>query len=320
MNHGTAVVGLGVMGQRMLANMARYDGFDVVSAWDPDSQAIAETAKRYPQLHMASSAEEAVGRDDVKVVYIAAPPRFHAAHAHAAMDAAKAVYCEKPLDVDDIRAQALVDHAARSGQVNIVNFSLAAAVATTEMESRIQSGITGRISGMDIRLHFATWPRAWQMDAASWLSYREDGGFAREVLSHWIYLALRLLGQPELTHASVHYPPAPTAETHLTAMLNAGDVPITVAASVGGCGPDLVEATVWGERQSMRVVNWNQFYSCDGGEFEPQLTHVNDPRETGYECQLAAAARAVAGEASCMPTFADALAVQRIIERILASS
>ncbi|MEM7404180.1 MAG: Gfo/Idh/MocA family oxidoreductase [Pseudomonadota bacterium] len=320
MSHGTAIIGLGIMGQRMLGNMRKYAGFDIVCVWDPDPLACQRVRETYPDIIVADSASAAIDNPDVSVVYIASPPRFHAVHAHAAMDAGKAVYCEKPLDVDDARAAGLVDHAAKAGVVNIVNFSLAAALATTEIERRIQSGATGALSGLDIRLHFSTWPRGWQMDAASWLSYREDGGFAREVLSHWIYLTQRLLGAPELTHAATHYPPAPAAETHVTALLEAGGVPVTVAGSVGGAGPDLVEATFWGSDESLRVFDWNQLYASNGGEFVRQLVDVDDPREAGYDHQLQAASRAIDREASPMPTFADALAVQRIIEAILAAA
>lgn len=318
MSHGTAILGLGIMGQRMLGNMRKYAGFNIVSVWDPDPAAGQRVRAKWQDINVADTAAAAIENPDVAVVYIASPPRFHAEHAHAAMEAGKAVYCEKPLDVDDARAAWLVEHAAKAGVVNIVNFSLAAALATTEIENRLKAGTTGELAGLDIRLHFSTWPRAWQMDAASWLSYREDGGFAREVLSHWIYLTQRLLGPPTLRGAATHYPPAPAAETHVTALLEAGGVPVTVAGSVGGVGPDLVEATFWGSEQSLKVLDWNQLYASDGGDFVQQLTDVADHREAGYEHQLQAASRAVSGKASPMPTFADALAVQRIIEAILA--
>lgn len=319
MNHRAAVIGLGVMGQRMLGNMASYAGFDAVAGWDPDPGARNTAAALHPHLVMVDTPAEAIGRDDVDVVYIASPPRFHATHVSAALDAGKAVYCEKPLDVDDARAAAMVDHAERSGQVNIVNFSLASAVATTEMERQLAAGETGTIAGVDIRLHFATWPRGWQMDAAGWLSFRADGGFTREVLSHWVYLSQRLFGRVALTGAEVRYGAGDLAETHVSALMTAGEVPVTVAASVGGCGPDLVEYTVWGAQRSLRVHDWNQLYSSDGGDWNRRLADIEDPREAGYERQLINASNAVAGRPHTMPSFADALAVQRIIESILAT-
>ncbi|PZS30305.1 MAG: hypothetical protein DLM58_13890 [Pseudonocardiales bacterium] len=45
---------------------------------------------------------------------------------------------------------------------------------------------------------FPEWPRAFQADAR-WLADRAQGGFVREVLSHFIYLTDRLVGPVRLT-------------------------------------------------------------------------------------------------------------------------
>lgn len=317
MNHPTTIIGLGVMGQRMLGSMHRYAGFDAVVAWDPNPDACAATATQYPAIRIASSAADAIDTGDSSVVYIACPPVFHETHARAAFDHGKAVWCEKPLGVDIATSEALVERAGESGLVNIVNFSLASAVAAGEVERMLAAGQLGEIIGIDIRVHFSQWPREWQMAASGWLSFREEGGYTREVVSHWIYLTERLSGPAVLQNASVHYPDARRAETHLTALLSAGHVPITVAGSAGGIGPDLVEYTIWGERSSCRIVDWNRLYSSDGGEWKAERTDVADPREAGYERQLENAAKAVAGDAHTMPNFANALSVQRLIEAML---
>ena len=212
------------MGQRMLDSMARYPGFEPVCAWDPDEGARQRTAALYPDLRIASSAAAAVEQDGVEVVYIACPPRWHRQHALAALEAGHAVYCEKPLGVDVDESRSLAQRAKASGRVNIVNFSLASALATADIESWLAGGDAGEILGIDVVLHFSQWPRAWQMDAARWLGYRAEGGFAREVLSHWIYLSERLFGRARLDGARVRYPAGVegVAETHLQAALTIG--------------------------------------------------------------------------------------------------
>lgn len=316
--HPATVIGLGVMGQRMLRNMACYPGFEPRIAWDPDPGACRRTAALYPSLRIARDAAAAIGDADTSVVYIASPPLAHREHALAAIDAGKAVFCEKPLGVDVARSRELAAAARAAGVVNIVNFSLASAVATAAIEDSLAAGACGELAGVDIIVHFSQWPRQWQMDAASWLSRRAEGGFTREVLSHWIYLTERLLGPTTLEHAFARFPPGDAAETHLQAALTAAAVPVTVTGSVGGVAPDRVEFTLYGTRASWRILDWNRLHRSEGEEWSPDLTRVDDPREAGYERQLANAARAVAGQPHGMPDFAAALSVQERIEAMLA--
>jgi hypothetical protein len=109
----------------------------------------------------------------------------------------------------------------------------------------------------------------------------------------------------------VRFPDHERAETHVVAELQAGGLPVSIAGSVGGVGPELVEYTIWGSRQSCRIVDWNRLVTSDGGEWEPQLTHLDDPRQLGYQLQLDNAAAAIAGASHSMPDFADALSVHR---------
>ncbi len=317
MDHAASIIGLGVMGQRMLGNMARDAGFEACCAWDPDPSACAKTAAAYPSVAIAPSAEAAINHAQTTVVYIASPPMAHREHALAAIAAGKAVYCEKPLGVDLADSRALVDAARAARVVNIVNFSLASALATAEVERALADGVCGSVTGIDIILHFSQWPREWQVDAASWLSRRAEGGFTREVLSHWIYLSERLFGAATLHAAHAQFPAGDAAETQLVASLSAGGVPITVLGSVGGAGPDRVEFTLWGSRASYRIVDWNRLVRSTGDEWTAELAQIADPREAGYERQLENAARAVRGDEHSMPDFAAALSVQTLIEAML---
>jgi predicted dehydrogenase len=317
MPHTVAFIGLGVMGQRMLGSMALSPHFSARTAWDPDAGACARTRELYPDIRIADSAVDAIEAPDVDVVYVACPPIWHKEYAAAAMASGKAVYCEKPLGVDVAESRALVEGVQAAGVVNIVNFSLASAAAVREVETRLAAGDVGEIQGVDVRVHFSQWPREWQVDAADWLSFRQQGGFTREVLSHWVYLSQRLFGALELRRAAARYPGGDGAETHIIAELAAGGLPITIAGSVGGAGPDLVEYTIWGNRQSCRIFDWNRLFVSDGGDWEPQLTHIEDPRQLGYQLQLDNAAAAIAGEEHSMPDFGAALAVQVLIEEML---
>ena len=151
------------------------------------------------------------------------------------------------------------------------------------------------------------------------MAYRQEGGFTREVVSHWIYLTARLFQMPRLQRTTCRFPGDELAETHLLALLDVGGVPFSIAASTGGVGPDIVEYTVQGSKNAFRVQDWNVPLMSDGQGWTPRRGDVADPREAGYNLQLANAANAVAGEPHSMPDFRMALEVQQVIESMLSA-
>ncbi|MGB1007032.1 MAG: Gfo/Idh/MocA family protein, partial [Thalassobaculaceae bacterium] len=132
--YSVAIIGLGIMGRRMLTAMTAHDRFHVAGVWDPDAaQFDAARAAGLP-VTAADDAAALITAETTDLVYIACPPAHHAGYAQAAMAAGKAVLCEKPLGVDLAESQALVAAAAASGCVNAVNFSQASSPALTTIQ------------------------------------------------------------------------------------------------------------------------------------------------------------------------------------------
>jgi predicted dehydrogenase len=312
-----AFIGLGVMGHRMLTNMRAHGGFSLVGGWDPSPVARERTKAAFPDLALVESPGRVIEDPRTQVVYIACPPAAHKAHAMAAIAAGKAVFCEKPLGVDLAESRALVEAVERSGTPNAINFPFADAQAANAIARALGEGASGEVAGADVRLHFSQWPRDWQANAA-WLAERAEGGFVREVFSHFVYLIERLFGPARLEHASVLYPADPElCETQFLARLNCAGVRVSAAGGSGGVGPDRVEFTLWGSKRSYRLWDWNRLRSSEGGPWRDELTHLADPRQDGYRRMLDNFRAFLAGEAHTMPSFRDALSVQEIVEEIL---
>lgn len=318
--YNIAFIGLGVMGHRMLTNMTTHGGFTFVGGWDPSAEARAAAHKAFPHLPVAESAEAVITDPATEVVYIASPPASHRDYVLAAVAAGKTIYCEKPLGIDVAESRDMVDRVEASGLLNAVNFPFGAAVAVQFIEAGLRDGVLGDIAGVDLRLHFARWPREWQVAAAGWLARRKEGGFVREVVSHYAFLTRKLFGPAELRDATVRYPEGEgdAAETHLLALLDCNGVPVSVAASAGGAGPDLIQYTIWGSKASYRLFDWNRVKTSDGGDWVNQLTHIENPRQDGYMRMLDNFRAQLAGEPHTMPSFRDALTVQELVEAILA--
>ena len=313
--HKTGVIGLGIMGRRMITNMANHARFTNPCAWDPNWQASADAEAETPGLIIMENADAVIAAADL--VYIATPPLWHREYAERA--AGKPVYSEKPLGVDVADSRALVTALEESGTPNVVNFIQAASLAVTLTEERISSGALGNIMGVDIIVHFARWPRVWQADA-DWLRFRDQGGYSREVLSHFLYVTHRLLGPATLITAKPVYPVDPAlCETHISATLDCNAVPVSVLGSSGGMGPDRVEMTIWGSQRSHRLHDWFLLQTSDGGEWQQEFPEVADPRAEAFGFQLDNVAAWLEGRANILPSACDALAVQELVEAMLAS-
>ena len=312
------VIGLGIMGRRMVTNLIKHPRFSDPCAWDPAAAACANAAAENPGLGIVDDADKVIAAADL--VYIATPPLWHRDYAQRAITAGKPVYCEKPLGVDVADSRALVKALEDSNTPNIVNFIQAASRAVSLTKERIDSGALGQIMGADIIVHFSRWPRDWQADA-DWLRFRDQGGYTREVLSHFLFLTRRLLGPPALIMACPVYQDDPAlCETHIAATLDCNGAPVSVLGSSGGAGPDRVEMTIWGSQRSHRLHDWFDLQSSDGGAWRQEFPEVEDTRGEAFGLQLDNVAAWFDGHGHVLPSARDALEVQMLIEAMLAGA
>lgn len=315
--YGAAVIGLGIMGKRMLGQMTPHDRFSISGIWDASETAKGLAAKEFPGAPPSDSAGMLISSEDTDLVYIACPPAFHRDYALMAIDAGKAIFCEKPLGVDLAESEDLVKRIEAAGLANAVNFSQACSPALNLMKDRLDDGTLGSVIGAQVVIHFTSWPRAWQMDA-DWLRFRDQGGFTREVLSHYIFDIERLFGRAELKTANpVYQSDERLCETHMRATLDCGDVPVSIIASAGGAAPEQVEFTIYGSKQSLQMRDWVKVFQSTGSGWEDALPQMDDPRKTGGALQLDNVAAMLDGQSHLMPDANDALSVQRIIEAML---
>jgi predicted dehydrogenase len=309
MTLGLGVLGLGVQGQRMLARLAEHDRVRAVAAWDPDP------SRRVEGIALAASAEELVRLPGVDCVYIASPPAVHLAQANLAFDAGKPVFCEKPLSVSFEEAQATIARIEREGRLAAVNFSLASSAGLDLLLEPRDGNELGPVRAVEIEVAFSAWPRPWQADAGRWLAERRDGGFTREVLSHFVFVLQRLLGPAVVETSRVTYPADGIgAERALSASLRASGVPVRIEGRVDGDMADFNRITLLGERADLELREWLGKIRRPGAKgFEP----VAIGGRPGYLRQLDELVAFVEGEGSALPEFAEALAVQETIEAML---
>ena len=72
MKHKFAIIGLGIMGRRMLENVLRHPQLEVCGLWEPAAESVAKTRFILPNAPLAQSAQAAM--HEAHVVYLACPP------------------------------------------------------------------------------------------------------------------------------------------------------------------------------------------------------------------------------------------------------
>lgn len=319
MAHKIAIIGLGIMGRRLLANILIHEAFEPVALWDPSAEACAKAAEEAPGVPIVDSAEAAIAAADV--VYLACPPVPRKAYALAAAEAGKAVFLEKPLGVDIEESRDLVEKLKASGVPAAVNFTQAAGKALATVQEAIAGGETGSISNINIIVTYPAWPRAWQVDA-DWLRFKEEGGYTREVISHFVFFSERILGRTELVWAKPSYPADPAlCETQVLARLeNEAGIPVSILGSVGGVQPDRQEVYLTFEKTGFLVAEFYRLFQSDGGPWKELLDPPADPRRISLQAQLGALDDLISGRPSKLATLDDAFSVQQKIEGILAGT
>ena len=317
MVHRVGIIGLGTVGSRFVEQFNNHSEFELVAAWDMDPTACSI---HEGSVNLRSGADEVIADSDL--VYIAVPPHHHHDYVMRCVAADTAIFCEKPLGIDLVSSQELVHAVADSGLPAGVNFVFGAAPSARELQRKVANKELGEVTRVDLRLHFAQWPRAWH-EKAQWLRLRDQGGWIREVASHFIFLAARLIGPITMESGDVYFEDGPTGalcEQIGLARFASNSTPFTLAGTSRGVGPDVVDLTIRGTRGSVRIWDWYQLQQADGDEW---VDLFQSDREVlganAYTAQLDQLDLMMEGEEHTIATFAEALSVQESVEELLAT-
>jgi predicted dehydrogenase len=312
-------IGFGIMGERLLrAGLAHEGALTVTGAFDPG----AGTAERLRAIDLGltafASAEAVIAASDV--LHIASPPLSHLGYLAACAKAGKAALCEKPLATDVAAAALVVRDLTAAGMRAAVNFPFASSFAVDHLNRWMAEGAVGTPERIDIELAFATWPRSWQMEAAGWLDRTPEGGFTREVGSHFLFLSRRLFGPLQLGAATCDYPDARTSERSITAELRAGNLPVSLTGGVGTTAKD--DHNIWtltGSAGRIRLRDWSIAEREVNGVWQapPDALPNEIARPLVLRRQLDKVVALTRGQPHNLATLAEALDVQTQVEAIL---
>ena len=311
-----AIIGLGIMGRRMLEHMRKHEKFEPNFLWDPDKSACEKAIEIDTEAKIMDSPEEAI--DAADLVYLACPPKVREAYAIDTVQKGKALFLEKPLGIDVEHSKKFIERLKNVNVPLAVNFTQAAGLALNDLLHAKSNEEFGEMIGVDIIVTYPKWPREWQKEA-DWLRFKSEGGMTREVISHFLFFSERVLGLLELKWAKVVYPKDDLlCETDVLARLETKDGKcVNILASVGGVQPDRQEMTIRGSKTSRRVSEFYKDFESDGGEFLPLREEPKDPRAVSLKAQLDHLFLNYKGMPNQLASLDEAYRVQTLIEAIL---
>lgn len=149
-----AVLGAGVITSDFLAALPHAEHGVLHAVGARDGIRAREFADRYGAA-VAGTYDEVLARDDVDAVYIGTVHTTHAELAHAALDAGKAVLCEKPLGISVAETEAVLAHAARVGLPVVEAFKYRFGPFAEQLRRLVSSGAIGELRSVDSTLGFA---------------------------------------------------------------------------------------------------------------------------------------------------------------------
>ncbi len=309
--YGVGIIGLGGMGQEMAEAMTAHPRFKPVAGFDPQMT-------RKPAFPIHDSAERVIANPAVNLVYVASPPAHHEAAVLLTAQAGKALLCEKPLAATPQAAYACLAAVETAGIPSAVNFYFAAAPAARKLTALVRAGELGEITQAHLTLRFRRWPRDWQGQAGAWLSSAAEGGFMREVGSHFIFLAQRLFapagiggqagsgGRARIGSVAVTRGEAGT-ETSLRAELQFPQVTLQIDGAVSGPDEDRNRFELTGSKGRAAIVDWSDL-ERDGKPVD--LTDVAE-RPLDFLADL------LDGKPHPLASFEEAASVVETVETLL---
>ena len=152
-----AVLGPGTISADFAVGLAQSD-LGVLHAVGSSSPERAEAFAATHGASVTGNYEEILARSDVDAVYIGTVHPAHLAQATAALDAGKAVLCEKPLTTSYQDTSALIAHAQERGVTLVEAFKYRFSPLYHELIRLLRDGAIGQIHHIDSACSFSMPP------------------------------------------------------------------------------------------------------------------------------------------------------------------
>jgi len=197
---GVGIIGTGFARTTQLPAWAACEGARLVAVASGRRENAERAAREFDIPFVAEDWREVVAHDEVDLVSIVTPPVTHAEMAVAALEAGKAVLCEKPMAMNAQQTARMCEAARAAGRLALIDHELRFLPARRRMRELIQGGELGRVR--HAKFLFRGGSRASADAPWSWWSDERAGGGALGAIGSHAVDALHWLLGTRASHVS----------------------------------------------------------------------------------------------------------------------
>jgi predicted dehydrogenase len=184
-----AVLGSGQMGENIIRHLGDSTLVRSITVFDRQPERMELLRQRH-EVETSDSLERVLHDPRIKLVFIAASNNAHKDLAIAALEAGKAVMCEKPMATTLADAEAMVRVAETTKGFLQIGFELRYSHLYTTVKEWIRQGFLGRV----LNTHCFYCSSAWGRHDVWRASSQASGGMFGEKLSHYVDLTRWWIG------------------------------------------------------------------------------------------------------------------------------
>lgn len=184
-----AILGSGQMGRNVIHHLGGSPLVRAITVFDRNAERMEQLSSEFG-VKTSKNLEQVLSNPAIKLVFITASNDAHKELTIAALEAGKAVMCEKPMATTLADAEAMVAAAERTKGFLQVGFELRYSHLYTRVKEWIESGHLGRVLNTHCMYCTSAWGRhdVWRTALGS------SGGMFGEKLSHYVDLVRWWIG------------------------------------------------------------------------------------------------------------------------------
>ncbi|MDF1699252.1 MAG: Gfo/Idh/MocA family oxidoreductase [Saprospiraceae bacterium] len=252
------ILGLGKIANKFAKDLAMVENCELVAVASRSLEKANAFGKEYGAKNFHSSYEALFNNSDVDIIYIATPHSSHMLYALQALNHKKHVLCEKPLAINKIQVQQLID-ASRANHVFLMEAFWTRFNPTFEaVLQRVQNKEIGEVNYVNADFSFFR-----DADPASrMLNMELAGGSLLDIGVYPVFLSYMLLGYPEQivavankheTGADIQMSAILKYPKGIANLMSGFRSPSDMIARIYGTGGSIYIDKVWHESEGYKV-------------------------------------------------------------------